>query len=234
MKYTRYDLKKKTGTKSFVIIITLIFITAFIIGTFAFKILMSNYGGNAIKTDMSADKTEDSYNKKSAIDGSETKFIAVQGGIYKDNNNVDEEKKLLSSYGVPFEIKDGDKVRVFLGIYTEAGAKDIVSSLTKQKVDNSNMNFSIKKDSLCNAEIIEIINANLQILNKFSEKDVESIKTDELKKWCASLKDVNKSDKNYYVFKDLRDYINKFPDKLPKDKIDENYIYIYGKLKNMN
>jgi DNA-binding Xre family transcriptional regulator len=100
-------------------------------------------------------------------------------------------------------------------------------------VDNSVKDFIIKKSNLCNAEIIEIINANLQILNKFSDKSVEYIKTDDLKKWCDSLENLDKSDENFAVLNDLKEHVKSLKDTLSRDESSKEYIYIYSKLKSI-
>ncbi|WP_147564858.1 hypothetical protein [Clostridium tyrobutyricum] len=252
MKYTRYDLKKEKGTKNFVLMIALVLIAAFIIGTVASKIIMDYYNvseptpastqqtvknnSNKSNNTVSNDKNNaasNTGNKKSSADGSQVKFVAVQGGIYKDKKNVAAEKNLLMQYGTPFEIQEDDKVRIFLGVYGDNTAKDIMASLTKQKVDNSNMDFTIKKTDVCNAEIIEIIDANLQVLNKLSQKDIQSIKTDQLKKWCSSLEGADKNSKNFIILKDLKENVSKLPSQLSKDKVEGNYIYIYNVLKKI-
>jgi hypothetical protein len=103
MKYTRYDLKKEKGTKNFVLMIALVLIAAFIIGTVASKIIMDYYNvseptpastqqtvknnSNKSNNTVSNDKNNaasNTGNKKSSADGSQVKFVAVQGGIYKD------------------------------------------------------------------------------------------------------------------------------------------------------
>ncbi|MBV4419554.1 hypothetical protein KM800_09475 [Clostridium tyrobutyricum] len=251
MKYTRYDLKKEKGTKNFVLMIALVLIAAFIIGTVASKIIMNYYNVSepnpastqqTVKNNSNANNTvgndknnavSNTGNKKSSADGSQVKFVAVQGGIYKDKKNVAAEKNLLMQYGTPFAVQEDDKVRIFLGIYEDNTAKDIMASLTKQKVDNSNMDFTIKKTDACNVEIIEIIDANLQVLNKVSQKDIQSIKTDQLKKWCSSLESVDKNSKNFIILKDLKENVSKLPSQLSKDKVEGNYLYIYNILKKI-
>ena len=106
MRYTRYDLKKENGVKFFIAVLLMIFFPAFVIGTFVFNnVKVSNPSNKYIK------------------------FIAVQGGIYKDKNNADAQKNLLSSYGIPFSIVDSDKTRVCIGVYTDENAKQIMDSL---------------------------------------------------------------------------------------------------------
>lgn len=224
MRYTRYDLKKQNGFKIFVVSLLMIFFLAFIIGTFVFKVIVKNTAGFS-SNDI---KISDSSNKY-------VKFVAIQGGVYKDKNNADTQKNLLSNYGVSFSVTDSDKTRVCMGIYTEENAKGIMDSLTKKNIDNTKIVFTIHQNDLYNVEVTEIINANLKILNKLSESDVKSIKTDELKKWCASLKDVNDGDNNSkLILKELKEYINKLPGEIEKKDGEQNYIYIFDVLKKIS
>ena len=110
-------------------------------------------------------------------------------------------KHLLTQYGTPFNVTEDSKTRIFLGIYIESQGEQIMKSLTEQKVDNSRILFTINKNDLCDAEITEIINANIQILNKLAEKNVKGIQTDELKKWCSSLNKVDNDSKKYSYIK---------------------------------
>lgn len=237
MKYTRYDLKREKSIKSFVIFTCIIFATAFILGTFIFKVIFKTSGNLNSNTASTAfqNKIHNDSNSNSVVDGKSVKFIVVQGGVYKDKNNAIQEKNLLTKYGVPFSIQDSDKTKVFLGIFQEDIGEKMMKSLTDQKVDNSKVVFTIKKDDLCNAEIAEIINANLQILNKLLEQDVKSIQTDGLKKWCSSLKcgEDEKRD-NKLVLKELEEHVSKLPKEIEKDKVEENYTYIFNVLKKVN
>lgn len=238
MKYTRYDLKRKNDNKVFIFIMLLIFVLAFVFGTAIFKIIMRNSGnldtgGNSTS---SISQAKDSTKATDGTTGSNKiiKFIAIQGGIYKNKDNVEAEKSILNQYGTPFNITEDSKTRVFLGIYAESQGEQIMKSLTEQKVDNSKMLFTINTTDLCDAEIGEIINANIQILNKLGEKNVKAVQTDDLKKWCVSLNKVNSDSKNIAVLNDIKDHVSKMPKEITKDKAGENYEYIYGVLKKMN
>lgn len=237
MKYTRYDLKRDKSTMTFMILIFIILLSAFILGTFIFQVIIKdssnlNYGSSSSN---SQNKTADASQGDSALKNNYIKFIAVQGGMYKDKNNADEEKKLLAKYGLPFCTSEADKTRVFLGIFLEGNANKVIKSLTEQKVENSKMVFTINKDSTCNTEIAEIINANLEILTKLSAQDVKSIQTEELKKWCSSLENKEEeNNKNKLILKELKEYINKLPKEMAKENSEENYIYLFNILKKMS
>jgi len=238
VKYTRYDLKTKDDSKAFVFLVLLIFVLAFVLGTAIFKVIMQSSGTSNTGTtnSNSISEVKDSTKASNSTGNSEkiTKFIAVQGGVYKNKDNVEDERNILNQYGTPFSIVENDKTRVFLGIYVEAQGEQIMKSLTEQKIDNSKMLFTINATDICDAEIAEIINANIQILNKLGEKNVKAVQTDELKKWCTALKKVNSDSKNIAVLNDIKDHVNKMPKEIVKDKAAENYEYIYGVLKKMN
>lgn len=224
MRYTRYDLKKGNGFNAFIVSLLIIFFLSFIIGTFVFRVIIRNTA-NFAQGNVEISNSGSKY----------IKFVVVQGGVYKDKNNADIQQKLLSNYGVPFSIKDSDKIKVYVGIYTEEDAKKIMDNLTQKNVDNTKVVFTINQNDLYSAEISEIIKANIKILNKLSESDVNSIKTDELKKWCISLEDVkgNDNDKEL-ILKKLKEYVNELPSEIKKTDGEKNYIYIFDVLKKIS
>lgn len=238
MKYTRYDLRKKNDNKAVILIMLLIFVLAFVFGTAIFKLVMGQAGNTNTGTNNGTNISKGKGNAKTSDNiGSNdkvVKFIAVQGGVYQNKDNAEAEKTLLGQYGTPFNIAEDSKSRVFLGVYIESKGEEIMKSLTEQKVDNSRILFTINKNDLCDAEITEILNANIQILNKLAEKDVKGIQTDELKKWCASLNKVDNDSRNIAILNDIKEHVNKMPKEISKDKVAENYIYIYGILKKMS
>lgn len=237
MKYTRYDLKRGKDNKALFTGIFLILVLAFFLGTIIFRIFIKNpitsnaNTNNAAQISDSKDKNKPS---NSTANNQVINFIAVQGGIYKSKENADEEKTLLSQYGTPFTVNEDDKTRIFLGIYTGEQGEKIMKSLTEQKVDNSKMLFIVNSTDLCDAEILEIINANIQVLNKLAEKNVKAIQTEELKKWCSSLRKVDSESKNVSILNDIKEHVNKMPKELTKENVGENYIYIYGVLKKIS
>ena len=95
------------------------------------------------------------------------------------------------------------------------------------------MVFTIKCEDVCDLEIVEIINAYIQVLGKLSEKNVKAIETKELKSWCASLEEVQINNKNIKLLNELKDRINKLPDKVTRDKASENYIFLYNLLRRL-
>lgn len=230
MKYTRFDLKKKSNSGRFVWCVLCILIAAFILGTIISKLISKEAWPKSIlnlKQNNIESKNQQQVTKKNV------KYIAVQGGMYANKDNAENEKKLLSGYGNPFEITDGNNTRVFIGIYDETGAEGIIKTLNTNNVPNSKMIFELNVNDLCDAEISEIINADLQIINKLSNKDIEGVYTDELKKWCTQLKAADKNSKNISVLNELNAYINSMPKKIQKDKVEENYIKIYTILKKI-
>lgn len=237
MKYTRYDLKRDNDNKAFIAIIFLILVSAFLFGTVIFKLFIKNPISSNIKTDSVSNTSNQKADTKSSgnLNNSKiTKFVAIQGGIYQSKEYADAERNLLVQYGTPFTVAEDNKTRVFLGIYTEEQAERISKSLTEQKVDNSKMTFTLNNNDLCDVEISETINANIQILNKLAEKNVKAIQTEELKKWCTALKKVDKDSKNILVLQDIQDHISKLPKELTKESVVENYIYLYNILKKIS
>lgn len=220
MKYTRYNLKKKNkpGIK-FIIAIFVTLTVCILLGIFMLK----SFPSSSSSLDKSLPPVTD---KKPVL------YIAIQGGLYKIKENADETNKILSYYGNPFIITEEDKsMRVFLGVYTEEEALKQMKLLTDKGVKNSKMTFQIVRSDLCDAEIIEILNANLKILSITSGKDGASVKTEDFKKWCLALKEVDSNSKNINTLKELKDNVSKLPEKLSKDMVSASYINIYNVLK---
>lgn len=231
MRYTRYDIRKKNKRSILPIIGILILATAFIIGS-----LISNYLIKDSKALKEASKTNTQVNQEteSVNKGKDNDcliFETVQCGIFNNKDNIAAEKNILQDYGACFTIDDTVGTRVFLGIYPQANADTISKTLTDKGIENVKASFRIDKSNLCDAEIAEIINANLQVLNRLSEKNVKTIKTDDLKKWISTLKTVDKNSKNYKTLTDLINYTNSLQSELSKEKISDCYIKLYNTLK---
>lgn len=223
MKYTRYDLKRqKNGGKILILILALVILLAIIIGTIIYKIIAANPNINSKSSTNNSTVIKNNSNSKII------KFIAVQGGMYANKNNIGSEVDILKPYGNPFTVEQDGKTRVFLGIYNEQDGLNIMKTLTDKKVDNSKMVFQISEADMCDAEIAEIANADIEIIKKLADSNVKAIKTSDFKKWVAALNKVDSSSKHIKELNSLKDYMGKLPDEISKDKITENYTFLYS------
>ncbi|NFG98278.1 hypothetical protein FC824_17485 [Clostridium sporogenes] len=231
MRYPRYDIRKRNKSNfTFFLIITLVLVLAFILGTVIFNLVSpSNIkkGNTITKDNTNIVRSKDNKSNSS-------NYIIIQRGIYAKKENVSGVLNSLKPYGNIFTIEDNGKTRVFLGIYEEDEGIKLMKKLTDNKIDNSKMTFVINKKDLCDAEISEIITAYIKIVNKLSEKDVKSVKTEEIKKWVSSLDKVEKDSSNIKTLNNLKEHINKLPKDLTKDQSSKSYIFIYNILKEIN
>lgn len=230
MRYTRYDIKKKKNDNvTFLFAIIVVLILSFVIGTIIFQALFKNNMNIPALNNRNSDSTSNvSYEEKDAV-----KFIVIQGGVYEAKQNVDITKTALSVYGNPFSIDEQKNTRVLLGIYSDKNAEEVVKKLNEKAVENSKIIFEVKRTDACNTEICEIIDANLQILNALDDKNVQAVQTAGLKKWCSTLNNVEASSKNYAILVELKNYINNLPAEVVKEKVPDNYVFLYNTLKKM-
>lgn len=230
MKYTRYNYKNKKNDV-LILFATLLFIavTSILLGTLLSNMFIKDSEGiknNAITPGVEANKN---------IEVSSVKFVALQCGYFEQKENAEELKNKIKNLVIPFSISDNNKIRIMAGIYDEKEAVNVIKTLKDNSIDSAKMVFEISKSDECNSEIIEIINAKIEVLTKLKEKDVKSIKIEDLKKWTSSLKDVDKNSKNYSLLNGLKKYINELPNELTKEKVEDIYINLYNilyKLKN--
>lgn len=231
MKYTRYDMKRKSNSNLLLIVVllsTLIF--AFLIGTVVSNVILKN--SNKIKEGIKPNNVVDVVNSNET---KKIKYIAVQGGMFKESGNVDKAKNTLSAYGNPFTIQEQNGTRVLLGIYSEEQGLNMMKQLTEKNIENSKMIFEINSSgSPCDEAIAAAIGAELEVLSKLSDKEIKSIKSSSLKEWLSSLQEIDKSSKNIELLQEVKAHINALPSEIEKDKAPEYYSFLYSFMKKLS
>lgn len=233
MKYTRYDMKRRRNSNSvFGVILFSTLIFAFIIGTLIYSLLLKNINFNDVLPKPNTNVVE---NMKNNVEKKNVKYIVIQHGMFTKAENIEQGKNKLNSFGNPFTVQDEKGTRVLLGIYSEEESLKIIKILNDNGIENSKMVFEIDvANSLCEEEISAIISAELDILTKLSDKNIKSIQTEDLKKWCSELKEVEKTSDNVSVLNELKSHISNLPKELIKEKTPEYYDFIYKTLKKLN
>jgi len=230
MKYTRVDLKRKNSKGSFFIFLILgILILAFISGSVISKLIIrnNNIDNNAKSvSEVEGKKVEENINKNE----NSNEFSIIQCGVFTNKVNAETLRNKLSFAKTPFIIEHEDKYRVILGIHTKTEAEEIVKKLEENKLEFSKKIIRINESDLCNAQIGEIVNARLQIINKFSDEKVKSVQTKQIKEWISGLKDSNEKSSNYAVLKELKDDTKKLPDNLVESDLEKQVAFIYKML----
>lgn len=230
MKYTRVDLKRKNSKGNFFILLILgILILAFISGSVISKLIIknSNIDNNAKSvSEVQGKKLEDSISKNE----SSNEFIVIQCGVFANKVNAEALRDKLSFVKTPLIIEQENKYRVILGIYMKTETEEIVKKLEENKIEFSKRSIIINDNDLCNTQIKEIVNARLQIINKFSNEKVKSIQTKQIKEWIAGLKDSNEKSSNYEILKKLKEDTNKLPENLLESDMEKQVAFIYKML----
>lgn len=234
MKYTRLDLKKKNKNNPFFILVLLgILALAFVSGTAISKLFINNSNQVVAEKSLSKD-TEDKLPLKTTEQINEFKeineFVIIQCGVFTSKENAEALKNKLEPIKEPFIIQEENKSRVILGIFSKENLDLIIKKLTENKVEFSKINIKIDDRDLCNIQIAEIIDARLQIINKFDEGKVKSVQTKQIKEWAASLKELNKDSENYNIFKSLIEDTKNLPEQINEEDLKEQNLYIYKNL----
>lgn len=223
MKYTRYDLERKKRTSNcFLLCLIGVLIGSVVIGTVTFKMFFQSINS-------SLKNTKSTYNENSI---EKTNFTFIQCGVFSKKENAEELMIQLEKIGIPFEIDDNSKIRVFFGVYSST--QDInaaIKQLKDSKFDQNCIAICLNKENNCDAQIIDIVNADLEVFNKLADSKVKAIETNDFKKWVNKLIIPEQTFKNNTVLKEIKVYINKLPDKVTKDNIKDNKVFIYKKLK---
>lgn len=256
MSYTRYNPRGRKSNNGGMLIFMLIIILVILLGSLVYKIfkekninlkipkfsigVMNEKDKNeSIKKESNNDSNVQETTTKDENEGDiivveTTDFYAIQCGAFQSQENADICRESLMSYGNPFIIKSNDFHKVILGVYKEDKINEIVSKLNEDQMEWSKVKFRINKDSLCNNEIIEIINANLSVISKLSESNVEAIETKDLKDWTKALNEVESTATNYNYLANLKENISRLPSKLTKETIPQVYKYMFENMNKMS
>ena len=233
MKYTRYDMKKRSnGNFVFGIVLVATLIFAFIIGTVISNIFIKNSNINKVPPKANSNVADVSKNTEKKI----VKYIVVQNGKFKNAENIEQAKGKLAALGNPFTIQEQDGTRVLLGIYSEEEGLKAIKMLSDKGIENSKMVFDINAGSSpCDEEIAAIISNELSILTKMSDNEVKYIDIKDFKNWCSSeIKAADKNSKNIAVMNELKSHVDSLPNELKKDKVPETYVFLYNQLKKIS
>ncbi|MBZ9688250.1 hypothetical protein G9F72_018100 [Clostridium estertheticum] len=242
MKYTRYNYKPPRKKNNFMLVFILIIIAAIALGTIFSKLLPKNSTNAAADdktTKIGLDK--DKVTNKEPADASKVvsesiinDYVGIQCGVFSNKANALILKNSLMTFGTPFIIEEASSVRVLFGIYP----KDSIDSITKQlqanKIEYAKINFKVIGNDSTSSQINEMINADLKILNKLSEKDTTAVQTVDLKKWLGSLQGADEKSTSYATMAEIKAYLTAMPAEVKKEKTEEGYIYIYKFIKKLS
>lgn len=217
MKYTRYNITKRSNKKLMKVGLIIITLAIIILG-----ISMISQSNNEKRKSNASEVNFKKHNSNSK------KIYVLQCGVFLSKENAETLVNTLKPYGNAFISKKQEKYNVILGIYNDKDLKKVVKRLNEKNIQNHKVTYEIVEDDLCNAEIAELISANLEVLNKFLDKDVKAVKTDKLKKWNKDLKPVDEKSKNIATLKNLKNYVNKLPDEIKGENVSNGYNLIYN------
>ena len=245
MRYTRYNYKPPKKTNNFMMVIILTLIAAIALGTIFSKLLPKNNNANTSVEDKSANPGLEEKGDVSDIsdDGvdvskvnSETNvkdYVAIQCGVFSKKENALVLKNSLMQFGTPFIIEEDNLSRVLFGIYPKDGIDVIIKELKDNKIECVKINFQLIGRDITSAQINEMISADIEILNKLSEKDTKAVQTVEFKKWLSSLEGAEEKSESYSDMTEIKTYLTAMPAELKKENTEKEYIYIYKFIKKL-
>jgi hypothetical protein len=235
MKYTRYDYKRKKEDKTMVIVMFVsIVLAAVLLGTALSSLFIKDTGTKAPVENNIEETITDTIqqpNKEGNI--LPVKFVIVQSGYYGVRENADKQKEKVKSVMNPFTIEEDGKFRVLAGIFNESEYEMVLKKMTDNGLDNAKITYEVNTEEESTYLITEIIKGHLKILTTLTESNVTAVKTGEFKTWLTPLSAENEKDKTYTTLQEYKSFLNALPDEIVKEKVEENYTYIYEVIKKI-
>ncbi|NME83800.1 SPOR domain-containing protein [Clostridium sp. SM-530-WT-3G] len=221
MRYTRYEYKK-SGNIRFLITVLVVAILSIGGGLYISSVLFGN------KEDTQSTGVIDSSKELSAKVQANS-IVVLQCGFYSKRENADALVSSIKQYCYPFITEDNGNYRVIAGIFNEEDAIKKIQQFKDNGIEVSKTTLTLKADNNEDQKIIEICDGFLRIMSKFEEKDVNSIKTDDFKKWCISI--LGSEGEYGEKLKSIVDYVQSMPEEINKSNNSEEEYKFYNIIK---
>ena len=220
MRYTRYNYKKKNGW-GFLLWLLLIIMLALAIGVTIFKMFFNDKN---VEDSLSI-FNQDNKQQEVVTEENSSVFKIIQCGLFTKEENAKETLNTLPSSMTGFIVQDEGKFKVMAGIYSDEDSAKKVEDLTNVSISSFGIKCAIPKTSADNKVEVQIIEGLLQIVNKFEESNVKSVKTSEFKKWTEET--VSNVKNNSEELGGLIKFINELPDEYTKKNVQESKEFLY-------
>ena len=220
MRYTRYSYKKKNSSTfmQFVLIIVISVLLGIVLFKLLFKNISSYINNSPKNTGTSTISNQDISEKKEFVFGS------IQCGVFSSKDSAEAIKNTIPNDYPSFIVEENGKFKIMASVCLDSDIEEVSNNLTKLGINNYVIKYKINnKDDLVQAEIID---GCLRLINKLSDKDVLSIKTNEFKDW------VNKISKDCSSEKviEIKNKVNSLQEEFKKDNRVELMLSIYNYL----
>lgn len=176
------------------------------------------------KEDVSKDEGSDKAVKDSSDKDSESvkvgdinSYYILQCGAFKVESNAKAVASKISGTMTPFIVNDGSLNKVYAGIYSEDEVEAAEGSIKDKGISDSRIIVNVETKDLSSVQMTEGVSALLQIVGKFTDVSVKSVKASDIKTWCSSLKPIDESMSDYESATAVKEYISKLPDEIKKD-----------------
>ena len=233
MKYTRYDYRRKKEDKTAAIVMFIsIVLTAVLLGTTLSSLFIKGSGGAVPKENK--DSVSEKVQETNAVESNtSTSFIVIQGGYYGVKDNAEAQKEKLKVVVNPFMIEDNGKYRVLAGIFNISEYEKVVKKIEENGLDKAKITYDVEVNDQSVYQITEIIKGHLKILTTLIDSTVTAVKTEDFKTWIGTLSNTEEKNQHYQLLDEYKKYINSLPEEITKEKVEENYTYIYEVIKKI-
>lgn len=212
MKYTRYDYNKKRKS-NFGLSLIIVIVLGTLIGAGVFK-LSGNGMNNLINNNnkqVSENKEGNTAETNAAI--SEKCYVAIQCGVYQNQENANSVIASIPSDFQSFIVEEDGKYRIIAGIFEKSEVETKVNELNTASINNFSIKYNINEKDNNGLIISEIINGYLQIVNKVSESEIQSVNTSEFKEWVRNISGNSENE----TVKEMINMTNNLPDEYKKE-----------------
>ena len=230
MKYTKYQYKKKSNGIKFLSSLLMTTMAAISIGIFAAWVVLKIIPYNDILGKINNNiQIEDENNTNEENQQEVSKNITlIQCGYFSKEDNAKQVLAKIDSSLNPFIIQDSEgKFRVIAGISKEEESSVITEKLKQNGIENIKVNLSLNEQNKAEAQILEITNGYLEILNTASQDEVKEINTGDFKTWTNNLEIVTEGN-NYEILKEYKEHIANLEETITKENTIKELEFIYS------
>ena len=211
MKYTRYDYNKKRKS-NFGLSLIIVIVLGTLIGAGVFK-LSGNGMNNLINNNKQVSENKGGDTAETNGEISEKCYVAIQCGVYKNQENANSVIASIPSDFQSFMVEEDGKYRIIAGIFEKSEVETKVNELNTASINNFSIKYNINEKDNNGLIISEIINGYLQIVNKVSESEIQSVNTSEFKEWVRNISGNSENE----TVKEMVNMTNNLPDEYKKE-----------------